>query len=69
MKAIEAGADYQTRLDMASLPKIKDHFAQVHRCYAEFESMFIGVETEIFQSQIPGGMPPNMESQLEQQGR
>ena len=36
--------------------------------YAEFESKFIGVETEIFDSQIPGGMISNMESQLKQQG-
>ncbi len=63
-----AGTDYYTRLDMASLLKIKDHFAQVRPRYAEFESKFIGVETEIFQSQIPGGMISNMESQLKQQG-
>src|SRR5262249_45125314 len=35
--------------------------------YGEFESKFIGVETEIFTSQIPGGMISNMESQLKQQ--
>lgn len=63
-----ADTDYYTRLDMASLLKIKDHFAQVRPRYAEFESKFIGVETEIFQSQIPGGMISNMESQLKQQG-
>src|SRR5262249_14174390 len=34
----------------------------------EFESKFVGVETEIFDSQIPGGMISNMESQLKQQG-
>ncbi len=35
--------------------------------YAEFESKIVGVETEIFDSQIPGGMISNMESQLRQQ--
>ena len=50
------------------LLKIKDHFAKVRPRYAEFESKFIGVETEIFDSQIPGGMISNMESQLKQQG-
>jgi methylmalonyl-CoA carboxyltransferase 5S subunit len=35
--------------------------------YAEFESKILGVETEIFSSQIPGGMISNMESQLKQQ--
>jgi methylmalonyl-CoA carboxyltransferase 5S subunit len=62
------GTGYSTRLDKARLAKIKDHFAKVRPKYAEFESKFIGVETEIFDSQIPGGMISNMESQLKQQG-
>ena len=36
--------------------------------YKEFLSNITGVETEIFDSQIPGGMLSNMESQLKQQG-
>ena len=36
--------------------------------YVEFLSNITGVETEIFDSQIPGGMISNMESQLKQQG-
>ena len=36
--------------------------------YTEFLSNITGVETEIFDSQIPGGMISNMESQLKQQG-
>jgi methylmalonyl-CoA carboxyltransferase 5S subunit len=62
------GTGYTTRLDKDRLLKIKDHFANVRPRYAEFESSFIGVETEIFDSQIPGGMISNMESQLKQQG-
>lgn len=62
------GTPYTTRLDMGRLLKIKDHFAKVRPRYAEFESKIIGVETEIFTSQIPGGMISNMESQLKQQG-
>jgi len=62
------GTAWHTRLDKARLVKIKDHFAKVRARYAEFESKFIGVETEIFDSQIPGGMISNMESQLKQQG-
>jgi methylmalonyl-CoA carboxyltransferase 5S subunit len=50
------------------LLKIKEHFAAIRPRYAEFESKFVGVETEIFDSQIPGGMISNMESQLKQQG-
>jgi methylmalonyl-CoA carboxyltransferase 5S subunit len=61
------GTGYDTKLDKARLLKIKDHFAKVRPRYAEFESKFIGVETEIFDSQIPGGMISNMESQLKQQ--
>ena len=63
-----AGTAYTTRLNPDRLRKIKDHFAKVRPRYAEYESKFIGVETDIFESQIPGGMISNMESQLKQQG-
>jgi len=62
------GTGYTTRLKKDRLLKIKEHFAAVRPRYAEFESRFIGVDTEIFDSQIPGGMISNMESQLKQQG-
>jgi methylmalonyl-CoA carboxyltransferase 5S subunit len=62
------GTGYTTRLKKDRLLKVKDHFAAVRPRYAEFESRFTGVETEIFDSQIPGGMISNMESQLRQQG-
>src|SRR5215207_1094674 len=62
------GTGYTTRLRKDRLLKIKEHFARVRPRYAPFESKFIGVETEIFESQIPGGMISNMESQLQQQG-
>jgi methylmalonyl-CoA carboxyltransferase 5S subunit len=61
------GTGYTTRLDKDRLLKIKEHFARVRPRYAEFESKIVGVETEIFDSQIPGGMISNMESQLRQQ--
>jgi methylmalonyl-CoA carboxyltransferase 5S subunit len=62
------GTGYTTRLNKDRLLKIKEHFAKIRPRYAAFESKFIGVETEIFDSQIPGGMISNMESQLKQQG-
>jgi methylmalonyl-CoA carboxyltransferase 5S subunit len=62
------GTGYTTRLKKDRLLRIKEHFAKVRPRYAEFESKFLGVETEIFDSQIPGGMISNMESQLKQQG-
>src|SRR5205814_3686713 len=61
------GTGYVTRLKKDRLLKIKEHFARVRPRYAEFESKIVGVETEIFDSQIPGGMISNMESQLRQQ--
>ncbi|GAA1784619.1 sodium-extruding oxaloacetate decarboxylase subunit alpha [Luedemannella flava] len=61
------GTGFSTRLDKARLLAIKEHFATVRPRYAEFESNFIGAEAEIFDSQIPGGMLSNMESQLKQQ--
>lgn len=62
------GTDYTTDLDGARLEKIKNHFVKVRPRYQEFLSNITGVETEIFKSQIPGGMISNMESQLRQQG-
>jgi methylmalonyl-CoA carboxyltransferase 5S subunit len=62
------GTPYITRLDKARLLRIKEHFATIRPRYTEFLSNITGVETEIFASQIPGGMISNMESQLKQQG-
>ena len=47
---------------------MKKYFAGIRPRYKEFLSNITGVETEIFDSQIPGGMISNMESQLKQQG-
>ncbi|HEX2705970.1 MAG TPA: methylmalonyl-CoA carboxytransferase subunit 5S [Candidatus Lustribacter sp.] len=61
------GTGYIADLDKVRLGKIKDHFAEIRPRYAAFMSSF-NVETDIFESQIPGGMISNMESQLKQQG-
>ncbi len=61
------GTGFTTRVDKERLRRIKDHFNTVRPRYAEFLSNITGVETEIFDSQIPGGMISNMESQLKQQ--
>jgi methylmalonyl-CoA carboxyltransferase 5S subunit len=58
---------YTTGLDHERLIRIRDHFAKVRPKYAEFESATL-VDTDIFASQIPGGMLSNMESQLKAQG-
>ncbi|HET9655106.1 MAG TPA: methylmalonyl-CoA carboxytransferase subunit 5S [Kineosporiaceae bacterium] len=62
------GTGYHADLDLDRLLAVKDHFAGIRPRYAEFLSGITGVETEIFISQIPGGMISNMESQLSQQG-
>jgi methylmalonyl-CoA carboxyltransferase 5S subunit len=62
------GTPYETSLDMERLLHVKDYFNKIRPRYREFLSNIIGVETEIFKSQIPGGMISNMESQLKQQG-
>jgi len=62
------GTGFTTDLDMDKLLATKDYFLGIRPRYAEFFSGITGVETEIFLSQIPGGMISNMESQLRQQG-
>jgi methylmalonyl-CoA carboxyltransferase 5S subunit len=62
------GTPYTTELDKDRLHRIKEHFATIRPRYAEFLSNITGVDTKIFESQIPGGMISNMESQLKQQG-
>ena len=62
------GTGYETRLDKARVLRVSNHFASIRPRYREFFSEFTGVDTEIFKSQIPGGMISNMESQLKGQG-
>ena len=65
--AMLQGTEYTTNLDPERLVRIRDHFAAVRPKYKAFESATL-VDTDIFSSQIPGGMLSNMESQLKQQG-
>ncbi|MBN2752470.1 MAG: hypothetical protein JXQ84_07145, partial [Rhodospirillaceae bacterium] len=58
------GTGFETRLDKARLLKAKAHFAKIRPRYRAFMSDYTGVDTEIFKSQIPGGMISNMASQL-----
>lgn len=63
------GTGFETKLDLALIYKARNHFNAIRPRYKEFLTELTGVETEIFQSQIPGGMLSNMESQLKQQGQ
>lgn len=65
--AMLEGTEYTTNLDPERLTRIRDHFAKVRPKYKKFESATL-VDTDIFSSQIPGGMLSNMESQLKAQG-
>ncbi|MGL4832380.1 MAG: methylmalonyl-CoA carboxytransferase subunit 5S, partial [Propionibacteriaceae bacterium] len=58
---------YETGLDMERIRRVRDHFAAIRPKYKHFESATL-VDTDIFSSQIPGGMLSNMESQLKAQG-
>ncbi len=62
------GTGFSTRVDMERILRVKEHFTSILKRYHEFQSQVTGVETEIFKSQIPGGMLSNMENQLRQQG-
>jgi methylmalonyl-CoA carboxyltransferase 5S subunit len=62
------GTGFETRLDLKRILRVRDHFAKIRPRYREFLSEFTGVDTDIFTSQIPGGMISNMESQLKGQG-
>jgi len=62
------GTGYETRLDKARVLRVNKYFTSIRPRYREFFSEFTGVDTEIFKSQIPGGMISNMESQLKGQG-
>ena len=66
--AMLEGTGFHADLDMSRIRRIRDHFARVRPRYGEFLSNITGIDTEIFESQIPGGMISNMESQLRQQG-
>lgn len=62
------GTGYTHQVDLSLVRKVKKHFEAVKPKYAEYYTKYVGVSTEIFDSQIPGGMLSNMESQLKQQG-
>jgi methylmalonyl-CoA carboxyltransferase 5S subunit len=61
------GTGFESGLDKKRVMKLKKYFSTIRPRYAEFLTNITNVETEIFDSQIPGGMISNMESQLKQQ--
>jgi methylmalonyl-CoA carboxyltransferase 5S subunit len=65
--AMLEGTPYTTSIDLTRVLRVRDHFTRVRPRYEAFLSKITGVDTEIFESQIPGGMISNMEAQLRQQ--
>jgi oxaloacetate decarboxylase alpha subunit len=59
---------YDTGLDTNLLLEIAAYFREVRKNYKKFESSFLGADTRILVSQVPGGMLSNLESQLKEQG-
>lgn len=57
-----------TGLDLGLLAEISSYFAEVRKKYAAFESGMKGVDVNVLQFQIPGGMLSNLVSQLREQG-
>ncbi|MDR2864884.1 MAG: sodium-extruding oxaloacetate decarboxylase subunit alpha [Spirochaetaceae bacterium] len=62
------GTEYDTGLDTKALLEIAAYFREVRKKYAKFESSFLGADTRILVSQVPGGMLSNLENQLKEQG-
>jgi oxaloacetate decarboxylase alpha subunit len=68
MVEIFKGTEYDTGLDTKLLLEIAAYFREVRKNYKKFESSFLGADTRILASQVPGGMLSNLESQLKEQG-
>ena len=68
MVEIFKGTEYDTGLDINLLMEIAAYFREVRKNYKKFESSFLGADTRILVSQVPGGMLSNLESQLKEQG-
>jgi oxaloacetate decarboxylase alpha subunit len=68
MVEIFKGTEYDTGLDTGLLLEIAAYFREVRKHYKKFESSFLGADTRILLSQVPGGMLSNLESQLKEQG-
>lgn len=67
--AAMAGTSRDTGLDISKLSEIGKYFAGVRKKYSHLESNMHGVDTDVLQFQIPGGMISNMVNQLRDQGQ
>jgi pyruvate/oxaloacetate carboxyltransferase len=63
------GTPRDTGLDLARLARIARYFADIRKRYVRFESGIAGVDVNVLQFQVPGGMLSNLVSQLREQGK
>jgi oxaloacetate decarboxylase alpha subunit len=64
-----ACTDRATGLDIGKLSQIGKYFAKVRKNYSHLEMGTFGVDTDVLQFQIPGGMISNLVNQLRDQGQ
>jgi len=67
MVAALKGTPYDTGLDMELLGKVSEHFKKVRNKYDIPLDVVLGVDTNVLNYQIPGGMISNLASQLKEQ--
>jgi pyruvate/oxaloacetate carboxyltransferase len=65
--AVLNGTQWDTGLDLEHLSEISAYFRDVRLKYDAFECGFEGVDTNVLQFQIPGGMMSNLINQLREQ--
>ncbi|MFO7837017.1 MAG: pyruvate carboxylase subunit B [Candidatus Thorarchaeota archaeon] len=62
------GTPRDTGLDIKLLSKIADYFREIWGKYKQYEGSLKGVNPQVLQFQIPGGMLSNLDNQLREQG-
>jgi len=62
------GNPRDTGLDINLLSEIAHYFRKIRRKYGQFEGSLQGVNPQVLQFQIPGGMLSNLDNQLREQG-
>ncbi|MBD3235735.1 MAG: pyruvate carboxylase subunit B [Candidatus Eisenbacteria bacterium] len=62
------GTPRDTGLDLTRLANVARYFAKIRKRYQRFESGIAGVDVNVLEFQIPGGMLSNLISQLREQG-
>ena len=66
--AVLQGTPWDPGLNLELLSEIAEYFRETRQCYCDYESGFVGVDTNVLQFQIPGGMLSNLINQLREQG-